>query len=62
MRSDKSYRPGDRIEWCDDDGEEPVDRTGTVLCSLSMQYLVVDNKGIERFVFKSNKSLKENKS
>lgn len=49
-----SLQNGDMICWKDNDVDPPVERTGTVDVALSVQYLVTDTDGKQRFVFKKD--------
>lgn len=42
----------DMIRWMDNNVDPPVEKHGTVLVALSVQYLVVDSEGRETFVMK----------
>ena len=53
MANDK-LQTGDAIRWRDNWQDPPVKREGRVICAMSMQYLVVDSRGIETFVFKKD--------
>jgi hypothetical protein len=57
----KLYKNGAKVQWVDTNGDEPVERRGTVIeDGMSVQYLIAEAKtGIARFVFKDDRTVKE---